>query len=74
MTLQELARDDELLDLARALADEQEGRVAVETLDGVLRRVPVPSVNSQRVCHDLVAHLGAEVLGHPRFEVASDAC
>jgi hypothetical protein len=59
----------ELLDLAGALADQQERRVAVEPLDRVFSRVAVASVDPEGFGDDLVAGLGAEVLGHPGLEV-----
>src|SRR6266571_7708896 len=69
VALQELAGDHDLLDLAGPLADQQERGVAVQALDGVLGRVAVPAVHAQGVGDDLVAGLGAEVLGHPGLQV-----
>src|SRR6266581_7749177 len=73
VALQELAGDHELLDLAGPLADEQERGVAVEPFDRVLGRVAVAAVHAQGVGDDLVAHLGAEVLGHAGLQIASYA-
>src|SRR5213080_430329 len=70
VAFEKLACDDHLLDLARSLPDEQEGSVAVEALDGELRRVPVAPVDPQGVEAHLVAHLRGEELGHPRFQIA----
>src|ERR671914_466843 len=69
--VQELAGDDHLLDLAGALADQEERGVAVQALDRVLGRVAIPSVDPEGLGDDLVAHLRAEVLGHPGLEVRS---
>ena len=49
----ELAGDDQLLDLAGALADDHQRRVAVVALDVVLLRVPVAAVDAERVGGDL---------------------
>src|SRR4051812_24483766 len=66
---EQLAGDHELLDLARSLTDQQERRVAVEPLDRVLGRVAVAAMHPERLGNDLVAGLGAEVLGHAGLEV-----
>src|SRR5438445_115104 len=73
VALQELPGDDDLLDLTGAFADQQKRRVPVQALDGELGRVAVPTMNPQGVRHDLVAGLRAEILRHPRLEVAAHA-
>src|SRR5581483_3192541 len=69
--LQEAAGDDQLLDLVRALADEQEGRVAVVALRPVLERVSVAPVDTHAVDRVLLRRLGGEQLRHPRLEVGA---
>src|SRR5881396_1975694 len=49
VSLQQLAGDHELLDLAGPLADQQERGIPVETLDRVLGRVPVAAVDPERL-------------------------
>src|SRR4051812_38902846 len=60
----ELAADDHALDLAGALADEQQRRVAVEAFDLVFLGVAVAAVDPEGVLDDLLAGLGREQLGH----------
>src|SRR5437763_5395966 len=67
--LQQPPRDQELQDLVRALAEDQERRVAVEALDQELGRVAVAAVDAHRLEGDLLGALGREQLGHPRLEV-----
>src|SRR5918999_5272028 len=66
---QQLAPDDHALDLRRALADQQQRRVAVQPLDLVLLRVAVAAVDAEAVLDDLLAGLGGEQLRHPGLEV-----
>src|SRR5512139_3197579 len=62
--LQETTPDDHLLDVGRALADQQHRRLAVEPLDLVLLGVAVAAMDAERVLDDLLAVLAGEVLGH----------
>src|SRR6266511_579525 len=71
VALQELPGDHQLLDLAGALSNQQERGVAVQALDRVLGAVAVSAVDAEGLGHDLVAGLGAEVLGHAGLEVAA---
>src|SRR4051794_5445641 len=66
---QQRAADDHALDLRRALADQQQRRVAVQALDLVLLGVPVAPVDAERVLDDLLAGLGGEQLRHAGLEV-----
>src|SRR4051794_5227391 len=69
VALQELLADDHALDLRRALADQQQRRVAVQALDLVLLGVAVAAVDAERVLHDLLAGLRGEQLRHAGLEV-----
>src|SRR5512147_1682861 len=71
VVLEQPPPDDHLLDLGRALADEQHRRLPVEPLDLELLRVAVAAVDAERVLHDLGAVLRREVLRHPRLEVVA---
>src|ERR687888_2014559 len=71
VALQQLAPDHHTLDLRRALADQQQRRVAVEPLDLVLLRVAVAAVDAEGVLNDLLAGLGGEQLRHPGLEVGA---
>src|SRR3712207_7923947 len=62
-----LFRSDHALDLRRALADEQQRRVAVDALDLVLLGVAVAAVDAQRLLGAEAAGLGREELGHARL-------
>src|SRR5258708_5684513 len=64
MTLQELAPDHHALDLGRALADQQQRRVAVDALDLVLLGVAVAAVDPQALLGAEPAGLRREQLGH----------
>src|SRR5204863_9493893 len=68
VTLQQPPGDHELLDLVRALADQQQRRVAVVALGPELRRVAVSPVDAHRVEGVLLRRLGREVLRHPGLE------
>src|ERR1700686_3910391 len=54
----ELAGDDGPEDVIGALADRHQGRVAVETLDLVLGRIAISTVDAHRLERRLDAHLG----------------
>src|SRR3954469_5582305 len=71
MPLQQLLADDHPLDLARALTDQQQRRVAVDALDLVLLGVPVAAVDAQRLLRAEAAGLAGEQLGHARLEVGA---
>src|SRR3954471_13743156 len=58
--LEQAAADDRLLDLAGALADEQERRFTHEPLDLVLLGVPVPTVDPEGLGGDLGAVLAGD--------------
>src|SRR3712207_8054408 len=64
-----LFRSDHALDLRRALADEQQRRVAVDALDLVLLGVAVAAVDAQRLLGAEPAGLRREELGHARLDV-----
>ena len=64
-------RDEQLLDLVRALADQEQRRVAVVPLGPELRRVPVAAVDPHAVERVLLGGLGREVLRHPCLEVGA---
>src|SRR3954447_11057305 len=67
--LEQLLADDHALDLARALADQQQRRVAVDALDLVLLGVAVAAVDAQGLLGAEAAGLRGEELGHARLEV-----
>src|SRR5690348_2012323 len=46
---EQLARDHEFLDLAGALPDQQERRIAIEAFDRVFGRISVAAVDPQRL-------------------------
>src|SRR5690349_23509544 len=69
VALQELLADDHALDLARALADQQQRGVAVQALDLVLLRVAVAAVDAEGVLDDLLAGLRREQLRHAGLDV-----
>src|SRR5207253_799635 len=69
VALQELSPDDHALDLGGALADEQQRRVAVETLDLVLLGVAVAAVDAKALLDAEAAGLGGEQLRHPGLEI-----
>src|SRR3954452_6062842 len=69
VSLQELLADHHALDLRGALADQQQRRVAVETLDLVLLRVAVAAVDAERLLDAEAAGLGGEELRHAGLEV-----
>src|SRR5439155_1024192 len=64
---QQLARDDDALDLAGALVDLHDLRVAEEALDGELARVAVAAQDLDRVGRDLHGRVGRPALGHGRL-------
>src|SRR5690348_8646027 len=63
--------DDVLLDLAGALADQQERRVAHQPLDLVFLRIPVSAVNAEALLSDLGTELACQVLRHPGGDVVA---
>src|SRR3954467_9278285 len=69
--LQEPLRDHLVLDLGGALEDAEDPRVAPEALRGELPRVAVAAEDLHRLAGDVLGHLRAEGLGHPRFQVAA---
>ena len=71
MALEELARDDEPLDLVGALADDHERRVAVQALDRGIREHAAAAGDAQGLHRDLLRGLGGVELGHARLEVAT---
>ena len=71
MPLEQPPRDDQLLDLVRALADEEQRRVAVVPLGTVLERVAVAAVDAHAVERVVLRRLGREVLRHPGLEVGA---
>src|SRR3954465_5859635 len=69
--LEQTAADDRLLDLAGALADEQERGLAHEALDLVLLGVAVAAVDAEGLLGDLGAVLRGEQLGHAGLDVVA---
>src|SRR3954452_18517038 len=69
--LEELLADHHALDLRGALADQQQGRVAVEALDLVLLRVAVAAVDPEGLLDALLARLRGEQLRHPSLQVGA---
>src|SRR4051794_298060 len=69
VALQELLADHHALDLRRALADQQQRRVAVQALDLVLLGVAVAAVDPEAVLDALLAGLRREQLRHAGLEV-----
>src|SRR5215210_4473886 len=67
--LEELLADHHLLDLRRALADQEQWRVAVDALDLILLRVAVAAVDAKRFLGIRAGGLGGEELRHPRLDV-----
>ena len=71
LPLEQPAGDDQLLDLVRALADQEQRRVAVVALGAELERVAVAAVDAHRVERVVLRRLGREVLRHPGLEVGA---
>src|SRR5712691_510380 len=69
--LQQPAADDHLLDVGRALTDQQHRSLPVEPLYLVLLGVAVAPVDAEGVLDDFLAVLAGEVLGHPGLEVVA---
>src|SRR3712207_9066955 len=69
--LEQAAADDRLLDLAGALADEQERRLAHEPLDLVLLGVAVATVDAEGLGGHLGAVLARQQLGHAGLDVVA---
>src|SRR5690606_38797713 len=68
---EQAAADDRLLDLAGALTDEQERRLAHEPLDLVLLGVAVAAVDAERLGGHLGAILAGQGLGHAGLDVVA---
>src|SRR5438105_10846779 len=69
--LQELAGDDQLLDLAGALVDAEGAHLAVQALDGGAAHDALAAVDLHRPVHDALGGLGGEELG--RRSLRADA-
>ena len=69
--LDQLPRDDEPLELVRALSDREQRGIAVVTLEIELLRVAVGAVQAHRFEAVEEGGLGREELGHSRLEVAT---
>src|SRR5260370_34876949 len=69
--LQQPAAGDHLLDVGRALADQQHRGLPVEPLDLVLLGVAVAAVDPEGVLDDLLAVLAGQVLGHPGLQAVA---
>src|SRR6185436_19484348 len=65
------ARDDQALDLVRALADQEQRVVAVEALDLELLRVAVAAVDAHRLLDAALRDLGREQLRHAGLDVGA---
>src|SRR5690606_13615475 len=68
---QQTPADDRLLDLRRALADQQERRFPHQPLDLVLLGVAVAAVDAERLLSDLGAVLRRQQFGHAGFHVVA---
>lgn len=73
MVLEDSLADGGPLDLAGALADEQERRLAHQPFDLVLLGVAATAVDAEGLLGHLEAPLGCEQLGHARFDVVAGA-
>src|SRR5476651_1059377 len=71
--LGEVARDEEPLDLARALVDLRDARVAIVALDGIVVQVAVAAMDLDRLGAHPLGKLGGIELGLRRFRKARDA-
>src|SRR5690606_33057688 len=63
-SLQQVGRDHDALDLARALVDLRDARISIIALHVEFLGVPVATVDLERLVRDPVAHLGGVELGH----------
>src|SRR5687767_8675461 len=64
----EPARDDELLDLARALENAEQPHVAVKPFDCVILHVTGAAVDLHRTVGHAAAHLGGKIFAARRFD------
>src|SRR5260221_9562073 len=64
---EEVARDDQLLDLARPLVDAGDARIAVEVLDLDVLAVAHAAVDLHGLVDDATVRLRADELGHRRL-------
>jgi hypothetical protein len=71
VALEELASDDEALDLVGALADDHERGVAEEPLHGGVREDAAPAGDAHGLRRRFLRGLGGIELGHARLEVAA---
>src|SRR6266403_612915 len=69
----QLAGNQDLLDLVGPVVDLEHPRVAVVLLDGIVADDPVAAVDLDGRRADALAHLGGEQLGHRRFLDAAPA-
>src|SRR6185369_647224 len=69
--LEQAPRDDRLLDLRGALADQQERGLPHQALDLVLLGVAVAAVNAERLLHHLGAILRGQQLRHAGLNVVA---
>src|ERR1700689_3584743 len=73
MPLQQLAPDHHALNLRRALADQQQRRVAVQTLDLVLLGIAIATVDAEALPHAEPTRPRNEQLRHARLQVRAIA-
>src|SRR5262249_30319020 len=66
--LEQRRRDDQAVDLVRALEDAVDARVAIVALDRILRREAIAAERLQRLVRDEVHRLGAEHLQDRRLD------
>src|SRR3712207_4920639 len=71
VVLEQAPADDGLLDLAGALADQQERRLAHQPLDLVLLGVAVAAVDAEGLLRDLSGELTGDQLGHAGLDVVA---
>src|SRR3954452_23731230 len=71
VALQELLADHHALDLRRALADQQQRRVAIQALDLVLLGVAVAAVDAEALLDAEAPGLRREQLRHPCLELGA---
>src|SRR5260370_15520525 len=69
--LQQLAGDQQALDLAGSFSDEHKGRFTVIALDIELFGVAKAAMNAHRFERDFLAHLSGKEFGHASFQVAA---
>src|SRR5690348_4764671 len=64
MPLEEIARDDETLDLVGAIEDTEDAHLAIPALDGQLAGIAHAAVYLKHAVHDAVRHIRAIELRH----------